>query len=207
MAPLAACHACSASPCPTNCSRPPPLGWSDGRNIRVDIRWGASDADLVRKYAVELVALAPDVLMAFTSPVVASLRQVTRTIPIVFAVVADAVGAGYVESHARPGGNVTGFTAFEYALSGKWLELLKEIAPRVTRAAILRDPSIAGGPGQFGAIQAMAPSLGVELSPGDVADPGEIERAVTAFAQRSNGGLIVTGSRGGGRSIASSSSR
>jgi ABC-type uncharacterized transport system substrate-binding protein len=172
------------------------LGWSDGRNVRIDIRWGAGDANLIRKYAVELVALAPDVLMAFTSVAVASLRQVTRTIPIVFAVVADAVGAGYVESHARPGGNVTGFTAFEYALSGKWLELLKEIAPRVTRAAILRDPSIAGGPGQFGAIQAMAPSLGVELRPVDVADPGEIERAVTAFAQHSNGGLIVTGSPG-----------
>jgi ABC-type uncharacterized transport system substrate-binding protein len=170
------------------------LGWSDGRNIRVDIRWSAGDPDLIRKYAVELVALAPDVLMAFTSVVVASLRQVTRTIPIVFAVVADAVGAGYVESHARPGGNVTGFTAFEYALSGKWLELLKEIAPRVTRVAILRDPSIAAGSGQFGAIQAMAPSLGVELRPVDVAEPSEIERAVTAFAQRSNGGLIVTGS-------------
>ena len=170
------------------------FGWSDGRNVRIDIRWGAGDADLTRKYAVELVALAPDVLMAVTSVAVASLRQVTRTIPIVFAVVADAVGAGYVESHARPGGNVTGFTAFEYALGGKWLELLKDIAPRVTRAAILRDPAIAGGPGQFGAIQAMAPSLGVELRPVDAADSGEIERAVTAFAQRSNGGLVVTGS-------------
>jgi putative ABC transport system substrate-binding protein len=172
------------------------LGWSDGRNIRVDIRWGAGDADLIRKHAVELVALAPDVVMAFTSIAVASLRQVTRAVPIVFAVVADPVGAGYVESLARPGGNVTGFTAFEYVLGGKWLELLKEIAPRVARVAVLRDPVIAGGPGQLGAIQAMAPSLGVELRPVDVADPGEIERALTAFAQRSNGGLIVTGSPG-----------
>jgi ABC-type uncharacterized transport system substrate-binding protein len=172
------------------------LGWSDGRNIRVDIRWGAGDADLIRKHAVELVALAPDVVMAFTSTAVASLRQVTRAVPIVFAVVADAIGAGYVESLARPGGNVTGFTAFEYALGGKWLELLKEITPRVTRVAVLRDPAIAGGPGQLGAIQAMAPSLGVEVRPVDVTDPGEIERALTAFAQRSNGGLIVTGSTG-----------
>jgi putative ABC transport system substrate-binding protein len=172
------------------------LGWSDGRNTRIDIRWGAGDADLIRKHAVELVALAPDVVMAFTSIAVASLRRVTRAVPIVFAVVADAVGAGYVESLARPGGNVTGFTAFEYVLGGKWLELLKEIAPRVTRVAVLRDPAIAGGPGQLGAIQAMAPSLGVEVRPVDVADPGEIERALTAFALRSNGGLIVTGSPG-----------
>jgi putative ABC transport system substrate-binding protein len=146
------------------------LGWADGRSIRIDIRWGAGDADLIRKHAVELVALAPDVVMAFTSIAVASLRQVTRAVPIVFAVVADAVAAGYVESHARPGGNVTGFIGFEYALGGKWLELLKEIAPRVTRVAVLRDPTIAGGPGQFGAIQAMAPSLGLELRPVDVAD-------------------------------------
>jgi ABC-type uncharacterized transport system substrate-binding protein len=172
------------------------LGWSDARNIRVDIRWGAGDADLIRKHAVELVALAPDVVMAFTSIAVASLRQVTRAVPIVFTVVADAIGAGYVESLARPGGNVTGFTAFEYAMGGKWLELLKEITPRVTRVAVLRDPAIAGGPGQLGAIQAMAPSLGVEVRPVDVADPGEIERALTAFAQRPNGGLIVTGSPG-----------
>jgi ABC-type uncharacterized transport system substrate-binding protein len=170
------------------------LGWADGRSIRIDIRWGAGDAELIRKHAVELVALAPDVVMAFTSIAVASLRQVTRAVPIVFAVVADAVAAGYVESHAQPGGNVTGFTAFEYALGGKWLELLKEIAPHVTRVAVLRDPTIAGGPGQFGAIQAMAPSLGVELRPVDVADPGEIQRAVTAFAQGPNGGPIVTGS-------------
>ena len=172
------------------------LGWADGRSIRIDIRWGAGNPDLIRKHAAELVALAPDVIMAFTSIAVASLRQVTRTVPIVFAVVADAVSGGYVESLARPGGNVTGFTAFEYSMGGKWLELLKEVAPRVTRVAVLRDLAIAGGPGQFGAIQAMAPSLGVELRPVDVADPGEIERAVTAFAQRPNGGLIVTGSPG-----------
>jgi len=172
------------------------LGWSDGRNLRIDIRWGAGDADLIRKHAVELVALAPDVVIAFASISVASLRQVTRAVPIVFTLAADPVGAGYVESLARPGGNVTGFTVFEYTLGGKWLELLKEIAPRVTRVAVLRDPAIAAGPGQLGAIQAMAPSLGVEVRPVDVADPGEIERALTAFAQGSNGGLIVTGSPG-----------
>jgi putative tryptophan/tyrosine transport system substrate-binding protein len=175
------------------------LGWADGRNIRIDTQWGAGDADLIRKHAVELVALAPDVIMAFTSIAVASLRQVTRTIPVVFAVVADAVSGGYVESLARPGGNVTGFTAFEYSMGGKWLELLKEVAPRVTRVAVLRDLTMAGGPGQLGAIQAMAPSLGVELRPIDVADPGEIERAITTFAQRSNGGLIVTGTPGATR--------
>jgi putative ABC transport system substrate-binding protein len=170
------------------------LGWTDGRNILIDTRWGAGNADLIRKHAVELVAGGPDVVMAFTSVAVATLRQVTRAVPIVFAIVADAVGAGYVESLARPGGNITGFIVFEYALGGKWLELLKEIAPRVTRVAVLRDSAIAGGPGQFGAIQAVAPSLGVELRPVDVGDAGEIERAITAFAQGSNGGLIVTGS-------------
>ena len=170
------------------------LGWADGRNVRIDTRWGALNADLMRKYAGELVALAPDVVMAVSSGAVAPLREVTRTVPIVFATVADAVGAGFVESLARPGGNVTGFTAFEYALSGKWLELLKEIAPSVTRAAVLRDSSIVAGIGQFAAIQAVAPSLGVELRPVDLRDAGEIERAITAFAQGANGGLIVTGS-------------
>src|SRR5499427_7024590 len=170
------------------------LGWTDGRNVRIDTRWGALNADLMRKYAGELVALEPDVVMAPTSDVVSPLRQVTRTVPIVFATVADAVGAGFVESLARPGGNVTGFTAFEYALSGKWLELLKEIAPSVTRAAVLRDSSIVAGIGQFAAIQAVAPSLGVELRAVDLRDAGEIERAITAFAQGANGGLIVTGS-------------
>jgi putative ABC transport system substrate-binding protein len=170
------------------------LGWAAGRNIRIDTQWGAGNPDLIRKHAAELVALAPDVIMAFTSIAVASLRQVTRTVPIVFAVVADAVSGGYVDSLARPGGNVTGFTAFEYSMGGKWLELLKEVAPQMTRVAVLRDPTIAGGPGQLGAIQAMAPSIGVELRPIDVADPGEIERAITTFAQRSDGGLVVTGS-------------
>jgi putative tryptophan/tyrosine transport system substrate-binding protein len=143
---------------------------------------------------MELVALGPDVIMAFTSAAVAPLRQVTRSVPIVFAVVADAVGAGYVESLAQPGGNVTGFTAQDYALSGKSLELLKEIVPRVTRVAILRDSALAAGPGQFGALQAVAPSLGMELRPIDLQDAAEIERAIGAFASSQNNGLIVTGS-------------
>ena len=170
------------------------LGWADGRNVRIDTRWGAGDANLTRTSAMELIALGPDVIMAFTSGAVAPLRQVTRTIPIVFAVVADAVGAGYVESLARPGGNVTGFTAQEYGLSAKSLELLKEIVPRVTRVAVLRDSTLAAGPGQFGALQAMAPSLGMELRPVDLHDAGEIERAIGAFASSPNNALIVTGS-------------
>jgi len=170
------------------------LGWADGRNVRIDIRWGAGDASLIRTHARELVALGPDVVMAFTSAAVAPLREVTRTVPIVFAVVADAVGAGFVESLVRPGGNVTGFTAYEYAVSGKWLELLKEIVPRVTRVAVLRDSAIAAGPGQFGAMQALAPSLGMELHPVDLHEPGEIERAIGEFAKGSNNGLIVSGS-------------
>jgi putative tryptophan/tyrosine transport system substrate-binding protein len=170
------------------------LGWTNGRNVRIDSRWGGGDADLIRKHAAELVASAPDVIMAFTSPAVASLRQVTRTVPIVFANVADPVGAGYVESLAQPGGNVTGFTAFEYAISGKWLELLKQIAPRLERVAVLRDSFVAAGPGQFGAIQALAPSLGVELRAIDMRDAGDIERSVAAFARGSNSGLSVTGS-------------
>ena len=170
------------------------LGWADGRNVRIDSRWGAGDASLTRTYARELVALAPDVLMAVSSGAVAPLREVTRTVPIVFAVVADPVGAGFVENLAQPGGNVTGFLGYEYTLSGKWLELLKEIAPRVTRVAVLRDSAIAAGPAQFAVIQAVAPSLGVELRPADMRNAGEIERAITAFAGSSNGGLIVTGS-------------
>jgi putative ABC transport system substrate-binding protein len=170
------------------------LGWTVGQNIRIDYRWGDDKADTMRKYAAELVALAPEVILANSSPAVSSLLQATRTIPIVFAVVADPVGAGFVESLARPGGNATGFTVFEYSIAGKWVELLKEIVPSVTRAAVLRDSAIAAGPGQLGAIQAVASSLGIELRPVDVRDAGEIERSLTVFAQGSNGGLIVTGS-------------
>jgi putative ABC transport system substrate-binding protein len=171
------------------------LGWTDGRNVRIDTRWATTNADDIRRHAAELAALAPDVILAATGTVtVAPLLQATRTVPIVFVSVIDPVGAGFVDSLARPGGNATGFTVFEYGMSGKWLELLKEIAPRVTRAAVLRDPAIASGIGQFAAVQAVAPSLGVELSPVDARDAPEIERAVTAFARSSNGGLIVTAS-------------
>jgi putative tryptophan/tyrosine transport system substrate-binding protein len=167
------------------------LGWIDGRNLRTDTRWGAGDADRFRRYAVDLVALAPDVILAAGSPVVAALQQATRTVPIVFALVADPVGSGYVASLGRPGGNTTGFASTEFGISGKWLELLKEVAPRTTRVAVLRDPTVALGIGQFAAIQSVAPSFGVELSPIDVRDAGEIEREITAFARSSNGGLIV----------------
>jgi putative tryptophan/tyrosine transport system substrate-binding protein len=170
------------------------LGWTEGRNLRIDHRWAAGDADRLRRDAAELLALAPDVVLASGTSTVGPLQKVTRTVPIVFAGVADPIGAGFVDSMARPGGNTTGFISFEYGLSGKWLELLKQIAPGVTRVAVLRDPDISGGTGQFGAIQSVAPSLGVELSPVNVRDAGEIERAVAAFAHRSNGGLIVTAS-------------
>jgi len=170
------------------------LGWSVGRNVIVDFRWSAGNSADARKYAAELVALGPDVILAYSSSAVASLQQVTSTVPIVFSVVADPVGAGYVESLARPGGNITGFTVFDYSMSGKWLQLLKEIAPGVTRVAVFRDPSIAAGPGLFAVIQAVAPSLGVELRPVDVRDEGEIERALALFAPNPNSGLIVTGS-------------
>jgi putative tryptophan/tyrosine transport system substrate-binding protein len=172
------------------------LGWADGRNVEIDTRWGALNAGDIRKFAAELVELAPDVIFTMSSVTVAALLQATRTIPIVFTIVADPVGAGYVDSLARPGGNATGFTIYEYSISGKWLELLKEIAPRVTRAAVLRDPAIASGPGQFAAIQAVAASLGVELRPVDVRDAGEIERAIAVVAQSANSGVIVTGSTG-----------
>jgi len=170
------------------------LGWSVGRNVIVDIRWSTGNSADTRKNAMELVALAPDVILANSSIAVASLQQVTGTVPIVFAGVADPVGAGYVDSLARPGGNTSGFTIFEYSISGKWLELLREIAPGVTQVAVLRDPSMAAGPAQFAAVQAVAPSLGVELRPVDVRDGNEIERAITTFAQNPNSGLIVTGS-------------
>jgi putative tryptophan/tyrosine transport system substrate-binding protein len=172
------------------------LGWSDGRNVRIDIRYAAGDANLVRKYAVELVALTPDVILAPGSTSLGPLLQTTRTVPIVFTTILDPVGAGFVDSLARPGGNATGFIAFEYGLSGKWLELLKQIAPNLTRVAVLRDPATAAGIGQFAAIQSVAPPFGVELSPIDVREVGEIERAVTMFARSSNGGLIVTAGSG-----------
>jgi ABC-type uncharacterized transport system substrate-binding protein len=170
------------------------LGWAIGRNVRIDTRAGANDVDRARAYAAELVALAPDVILATGGSVVGPLIKVTRSVPIVFTQTPDPVGAGFVDSLARPGGNATGFTLFEYGTSGKWLELLKEIAPGVTRAAVLRDAAIPQGSGQFGAIQSVAPSFGVELRPVDVHDAGEIERAVAAFAQSPNGGLIVTAS-------------
>ena len=172
------------------------LGWNDGRNVRIDIRWSANDVDLDRKYAAELVALAPDVVLANGTLSVAALQRVTRNLSIVFVGVADPVGAGFVDSLARPGGNVTGFMIFEYSLSGKWLELLKQIAPSVTRAAVLRDSDNPAGIAQFGAIQAAAQSLGVEVSPVSIRDAGEIERAVAAFARSANSGLIVTPSAG-----------
>ena len=170
------------------------LGWAIGRNVRVDTWWAGANANDIRRHAEELAALAPDAILATGSATVGPLLQATRTVPIVFVSVPDPVGAGFVNSLARPGGNATGFLVFEYSLSGKWLELLKQIAPGVTRAAIIRDPAISAGLGQFGAIQAMASSVGVEVSPLNVRDAGEIESAVADFARSSNGGLIVTAS-------------
>jgi putative tryptophan/tyrosine transport system substrate-binding protein len=152
------------------------LGWSDGHNVGIDIRWGANDVDRDRKYAAELVALAPDVILASGTLSVAALQRVTRTLPIVFVNVSDPVGAGFVDTLARPGGNTTGFMLFEYSLAGKWLELLKEIAPSVTRAAVLRDPLISAAIGQFAVIQSVAPSVGVEVSAINTRDADEIER-------------------------------
>jgi len=166
------------------------LGWSDGRNVRIIARWAAGNDDNFRKYSAELVALAPDAILATSTPAVLALQQATHTVPIVFVTVIDPVGAGMVASLARPGGNTTGFTVFEYGMSGKWVELLKEIAPGVRRVAVLRDLTI--GIAQLAAIQAVAPSLGVELSVVGTRDADEIERAVTAFARSPNGGLIVT---------------
>jgi len=170
------------------------FGWTDGRNVRIETRWAAGDADRIRRYAAELVALAPDVIVATGSATVGPLLQATHTAPIVFVNVPDPVAAGFVDSLARPGGNATGFINFEYSISAKWLELLKEIAPGVRRVAVIRDPALAVGAGQFGAMQSVAPSFGVELNPVNVRDAGEIERAIAAFARGSNGGLIVTGS-------------
>jgi putative ABC transport system substrate-binding protein len=168
------------------------LGWIDGRNVRIDIRWPGGDVNLVRKHAAELVGLAPDVLLAYASPSAAALRQVTSSVPIVFAGVIDPVGAGFV-SLARPGGNITGSSAFEYSLSGKWLELLKEIAPNIVRAAVLRDSALTAGIGQFAAIQALAPPS-FELSLINMSDPSEIERSITEFARGKDGCLIITAS-------------
>ena len=168
------------------------MGWTIGRNVRIDIRWGAGDAERSRKYAAELAALAPDVILASGDSTVGALLQATRTVPIVFATTADPVAAGFVDSLARPGRNITGFTNFEYGMSGKWLELLKEIAPGVTRVAVLRDPAIPSGVGQFTVIQTAATSLGVEAIPVSVRDATGIEQAVAALARSANGGLILT---------------
>jgi putative tryptophan/tyrosine transport system substrate-binding protein len=169
------------------------LGWTSSRNLQVEYRWGVADADRNRRNAAELVALAPDVLLASATAVTTALVQTTRTIPIVFVNVVDPVGAGFVQSMARPGGNATGFIPFEYGMGGKWLERLKQVAPGVRRVAVLQNPIVVSRSGQLGAIEALAPSLGVELSPFIVRDPGEIERAITRFAQAPNGGLIVVG--------------
>jgi putative ABC transport system substrate-binding protein len=167
------------------------LGWTDGGKVRIDTRWSAGDMERNRNYAAELVALAPDVILASGGTVMAPLHQATRIVPIVFTQVGDPVGAGFIESLARPGGNATGFTNLEYGISAKWLELLKQIAPGLTRVAVLRDPTLIAGIGQLGAIQSVAPPLGLELRPVNVREAGEIERAVAAFARSSNGGLIV----------------
>ncbi len=170
------------------------IGWSDGRNIQIDYRWGGGNAALIRRYAEELVALSPDVIFSSGAATVAPLLQVTRTVPIVFAGVVDPVGAGFVDNLARPGGNATGFILFEYSLGGKLLELLKQVAPSVTRAAVIRDAALSAGTGQFGAIQSVAPSLGVEVSPVNLRDAPELEGAIANFARSLNGGLIVTSS-------------
>jgi putative ABC transport system substrate-binding protein len=170
------------------------LGWIDGRNVRIDARWTAGNTANTRKYAKELVALAPDVILVGGGASIGALLETTRSVPIVFAFVPDPVGSGFVDSLSRPGGNATGFMQFEYSLCGKWLELLKEIAPGVTRAAVLWDPSIPAGIGQFAIIQSVASSVGVAVSAVNVRDTAEIERAIAAFARAANGGLIVTGS-------------
>jgi len=170
------------------------LGWTDGRNVRIDIRWGAGDAGRNRRQAAELVELAPDVILASGGSIVGPLLQATSTVPIVFTQTPDPVGAGFVESLARPGGNATGFSIFDYSLGGKWLELLKEIAPSVTRVAVIRDPATPQGIGQFSAIQSLAPSLSLDVSPVNARDAGDFERAIAAVHRNPNSGLIVTGS-------------
>ncbi len=170
------------------------LGWTIGQNVQIDYRWSEGNEDDTRKYAAELVALAPDVIFTSGSAAIGPLRRATRTVPIVFVLVPDPVGAGFVDSLARPGGNITGFTQFDYGIGAKWLEVLKEIAPNTTRAAVIRDPAITAGIGQWGAILSVSPSVAIEVSPVNLVDGGEIDRGLTAFARSPNGGLIVTGS-------------
>src|SRR5262245_11591723 len=167
-------------------------GWGDSRNVQIDPRWATAKADEIRRHAAELAALAPDVIVAHGASTVGATLQATQTVPVVFPTVGDPVAAGFVDSLARPGGNATGFMAFEYSLGGKWLELLKEIAPSITRAAVFRDPSIPSGTGMFGAIQSVAPALGIEAIPVNLRDAEEIKRALSAFARSGSGGLIVT---------------
>jgi putative ABC transport system substrate-binding protein len=170
------------------------LGWAVGRNVQIEARWAAGDADRTRAYAAELAALAPDVILASGSAAVGPMLQATRAVPVVFVIVPDPVGAGFVDSLARPGGNATGFLMFEYGIAGKWVELLKQIAPAVMRAAVIRDPAITAGIGQWAAIQTAAPSLGMDVTAVNVRDAGEIERDLAAFARSPNGALVVTGS-------------
>jgi ABC-type uncharacterized transport system substrate-binding protein len=170
------------------------LGWTASHNVRIDYRWGAGDADRIRQQADELAAVAPAAILTVGGSTTAPMLRATRTVPVVFVSVVDPVGAGYVDSLARPGGNATGFTNFEFSMGAKWLELLKEIAPSVTRVAVIRDPDLSIGAGQFSAVQTAAPSLGIEARPVNVRDPDEIERVIAAFARSGNGGLIVTGS-------------
>jgi putative ABC transport system substrate-binding protein len=169
------------------------LGWTDGRNVRIDTRWTAGQPDEIRKYAAEFAALAPEAILAAATPIVAALQPMTHTVPIVFVLVSDPVAAGFVDSLSRPGGNITGFMNFEYGVSAKWLELLKEAAPRVTRVAVIRELTSPSGIGQFGALQSAAPSFGVELVPIGTRDAGEIERGIAAFTRGPNGGMIVPG--------------
>ena len=170
------------------------LGWTVGQNVQIDYRWSAGNEDDTRKYAAELVALAPDVIFTAGSAAIEPLRRATRTVPIVFALVPDPVGAGFVDSLARPGGNITDFTQFDYSIAGKWLALLKEIAPNTTRAAVLRDPAITAGIGQWATIQSASSAIGVEVRPISLVDADEMDSAIAAFARSPNGGLIVTGS-------------
>jgi putative ABC transport system substrate-binding protein len=170
------------------------LGWTVGQNVQIDYRWSGGNLEDTRRYAAELVALAPDVIFAPGTAAVGPLQQITRTVPIVFVILIDPVGSGFVDSLANPGGNITGFTAYDYGIGAKWLELLKEIAPNVTRAAVIRDPAIAAGLGMWAAIQSVSPSAAIQVSPVNMTNAGEIERAVAVFARSPNGGLIVTGS-------------